>query len=109
MVKGDPPSYHYQASTICKYTRSVRQSLETKCGLKFGSAGIPALVLIPRSLRGVIQQRGEGTLARLVVAPQHLLINIAKYEGIILTPQYGRVPQKYSHPSPASSLTPTSR
>ena len=92
MVKGDPPAYHYKASTICKYTRSVRQSLETKCGLKFGSAGIPALVHIPRSLRGVIQQRGEGTLERLVVAPQHLL-NIAEYEGIILTPQHGRGPR----------------
>jgi hypothetical protein len=69
MVKGDPPSYHYKASTIYDlqvHAYSVCQSLETKCGLKFGSAGIPALVYIPRSLRGVIQQRGEGTLERLV-------------------------------------------
>ena len=48
-------------------------------------------VHVPKALRGVILQRGEGTLERLAVAPQHLL-NIAAYEGIILTPRPGRGP-----------------
>jgi hypothetical protein len=77
MVKGDPPSNHYKASTICKYTRSVRQSLETKCGLKFGSAGIPALA----------RPHPE------ISAWRHPAAYTAKYEGIILTPQHGRGPR----------------
>ena len=83
--------YHYMASTICKYARSVRATMEDKCGVKFGSGNVPKLVHVPKALRGIILQRGEGTLERLAVAPQHLL-NIADYEGIILTPRPGRGP-----------------
>ena len=41
MRKIDPrtgeANHHYKASTICKYTRDVRLTMERKCGNKFGT------------------------------------------------------------------------
>jgi hypothetical protein len=74
-----PTEYHYKAPTICKYARSARATMEGKCGVKFGSGDVPMPVHVPKALRGVVLQRGEGTLD----------LNIAAYEGIILTPRLG--------------------
>jgi hypothetical protein len=52
---------------ICKYACSVRAAMEDKCGVKFGSGDVPMPVHVPKALRGVILQRGEGTLERLAV------------------------------------------
>jgi hypothetical protein len=84
-------SHHYKASTICKYTRDVRLTMERKCGNKFGGGLIPTPVRLPDALTGVVKQRKEGTLARLAVAPQHLL-KIAEREDIIIVARPGRGP-----------------
>jgi hypothetical protein len=98
MRKTDPRTgvagYHYKASTICKYTRDVRLTMERKCGNKFGGGLVPAPVRLPDALTGVVKQRKEGTLARLAVAPQHLL-TIAHNEGIIIEARPGRGPLVY--------------
>jgi hypothetical protein len=89
MRKGD--GYWYKASSITKYVQNVRRIMEQRCGMQFGSGGIPALVQLPRSLLGTVAHRNEGTLPRLVVAPQHLLAMCAK-EGVALTARRGQGP-----------------
>ena len=44
---------HYKASTICKYTRDVRLTMERKCGNKFGGGLIPTPVRLPDAITGV--------------------------------------------------------
>jgi hypothetical protein len=85
---------HYKASTICKYTRDVRLTMERKCGNKFGGGLIPTPVRLPDVLTGVVKQQKEGTLSRLAVAPQHLL-KIAEREDIIIVAHPGRGPEVY--------------
>ena len=82
----------YKASSIKKYVQNVRRTMEVRCGIQFGGGLVPSLVTLPRALRGLIAHRNEGTLPRLVVAPQHLLA-MCEAEGVVLRARHGRGPE----------------
>ena len=92
-LAGTPPKkYYYKASTLSKYIQNIKRLMAQKCGLSSGDGGLPAMLRLPQSVKGLVNLRDEGVLTRLAVAPQHLL-RIAAAEGIVITAQHGRMPQ----------------